>query len=94
MHLRGKGGFNFLVLVKTNRSTGSVNRSLLRRVEQTQSNSLKAFCSSLLWVVLFLTGDWMWGDIWKCFKFSELTANYQQEECTTHAIPIGICLLC
>lgn len=94
MHLRGKRGFNFLVLVKTNRSTGSVNRSLLRRVEQTQSNSLKAFCSSLLWVVFLYTRDWMWSDIWKCFRFSELTTNYQQEERNLHAIPIGICLLC
>ena len=94
VHLRGKGGFNFLVLLKTDRSTGSINRSLLRRVEQTQSNSLKTFCSSLLWVVLFHTRDWMWSDIWKCFRLSELTTNYQQEECNLHAIPIGICLLC
>ena len=28
------------------------------------------------WVVLFHTRDWMWSDIWKCFKFSEFTANY------------------
>ena len=76
VHLRGKGGFNFLVLVKTNRSTGSVSRGLLRRMEQTQSNSMKTFYSSLLWVVFLYTRDWMWSDIWKCFKFSEFTANY------------------
>ena len=76
VHLRGKRGFNFLVLLKTDRSTGSVNRSLLRRVEQTQSNSLKTFCSSMSWVACFHTRDWMWSDIWKCFKFSEFTANY------------------
>lgn len=41
MHLRGKGGFSFLVLLKTNRSTGSVSRGLLRRMEQTQYYSFE-----------------------------------------------------
>ena len=94
MHLRGKRGFNFLVLLKTDRRTGSVNRGLLRRMEQTQRNSLRPFYSSVSWVVFFHTRDWMWSDSWKCFKFSELTTNYQQEECNLHAIPIGISLLC
>lgn len=39
----------------------------------------------MLWVVLFLTRDWMWGDIWKCFRFSELITNYQQEKYNMHA---------
>ena len=81
-------------MVKADRRTGSANRVLLRRMEQTQRNSLKAFCSSLSWVVFLLTRDWMWSDIWKCFRFSELTTNYQQEECNMHAIPIGISLPC